>query len=242
MKDFLRLVTESNGGSWEEAGVQKDIKLSKKAVPSHPMGGYVKGEGTLWGFSPHEVGAAQATLACRKKCKHHFRPLIPPFSRNTSVLLGDEMLGTIEFVVGLNPTDRLEHVVISSRFGFQFVLSFRNKQTATKKKNRHHLSFRSRDVSSAVTTGELDDKAVYIVGLSVEDPRIPVIPTSIRAHNTIYGFHLQPVTDRGGQLSTRAQYISLSDVKGWIPSVSDFAGSSPFEWSFFRTFCSFLPL
>jgi len=121
VKDFLRLVTESNGGSWEEAGVQKDIKLSKKAVPSHPMGGY-------------EVAAAQATLACRKKCKHHFRPLIPPFSRNTSVLLGDEMLGTIEFVVGLNPTDRLEHVVISSRFGFQFVLSFRNKQTVTKKK------------------------------------------------------------------------------------------------------------
>jgi hypothetical protein len=70
LKEFYRVLKDSQSGSWENAGTQKNIKITKKPVPNHPMGGYVKGEGMILGFTPDEVMATQAIVECKKLCKY----------------------------------------------------------------------------------------------------------------------------------------------------------------------------
>jgi len=70
-----------------------------------------------------------------------------------------------------------------------------------------------------ISLGTLDDGTVFYIGKSVDDPRAPEVPGSVRAYTSIYGFLLKPVPDRSGQMSTHVQYLSLSDPKGRIPYV-----------------------
>ena len=66
--EFFRVLKDSQTGTWENAGTQKNIKITKKPVKDNAMG-YIKGEGMIIGFSPDEVMAVQAIVECKKICK-----------------------------------------------------------------------------------------------------------------------------------------------------------------------------
>ena len=66
--EFFRVLKDSQTGTWENAGTQKNIKITKKPVKDNAMG-YIKGEGKIIGFSPDEVMAVQAIVECKKICE-----------------------------------------------------------------------------------------------------------------------------------------------------------------------------
>ncbi|KAJ3111437.1 hypothetical protein HDU96_005697 [Phlyctochytrium bullatum] len=59
---------------------------------------------------------------------------------------------------------------------------------------------------------------IRIVSSSVETPKIPPVPTRVRAHLKLNGWILDPQVSSDGRVSTRVSYIIQSDVKGMVPS------------------------
>ncbi|KAJ3204407.1 hypothetical protein HDU67_009540, partial [Dinochytrium kinnereticum] len=59
---------------------------------------------------------------------------------------------------------------------------------------------------------------IRIVSSSVETPKIPPVPTRIRANLKLNGWILDPQVSSDGRVSTRVSYIIQSDVKGMVPS------------------------
>jgi len=53
----------------------------------------------------------------------------------------------------------------------------------------------------------------------VEDERIPPKDSAVRAECTIAGWRIIPFNDEVQGPSSRVEYISLSDIKGWVPGV-----------------------
>jgi len=49
----------------------------------------------------------------------------------------------------------------------------------------------------------------------VEDERVPLSPSAVRSECSLAGWHISP----RGPSNCHVNYISLSDVKGWIPGV-----------------------
>ncbi|KAJ3193380.1 hypothetical protein HK101_004934 [Irineochytrium annulatum] len=59
---------------------------------------------------------------------------------------------------------------------------------------------------------------IRVVSSSVETPKIPKVPTRVRANLKLNGWILDPQISGDGKISTRISYIIQSDVKGMIPS------------------------
>jgi len=117
--EFFRVLKDSQTGTWENAGTQKNIKITKKPVKDNAMG-YIKGEGMIIGFSPDEVMAVQAIVECKKICKLPEKQIIFFAVRPDIDIFfspGDPMLEDVVLIEGLSPTEEIDHVIMKGQMG-----------------------------------------------------------------------------------------------------------------------------
>jgi len=135
---------------------------------------------------------------------------------------GDPLLEDVELIEGLSPTEEIDHVIMKGQMGvswaYFFLLSHSCTLTWTSLFSPFQFS-RKRDLSVVLMSDRLEDGTIVSSGLSIQDKRIPETSAAVRADCSIAGWSFKPIHDRSGTTSTRVEYFSLSDVKGWIPGV-----------------------
>ena len=118
--EFFKVLKDSQTGTWENAGTQKNIKITKKPVKDNAMG-YIKGEGMIIGFSPDEVMAVQAIVECKKICKLPEKQIFFFFAVRPDIDIffspGDPMLEDVLLIEGLSPTEEIDHVIMKGQMG-----------------------------------------------------------------------------------------------------------------------------
>jgi len=122
--EFFRVIKDSNSGSWDNNGTSRDIKVSKGVVEGNPFGGYLKGEGTISGVSPHEFLTTFCTLGCKKICEGtpQFSPFRPAANLSASFyFLGDQFIDTAKLVESFSPGEYLEISIARAQMGVSYI-------------------------------------------------------------------------------------------------------------------------